>query len=149
MSAPTVTSQGVSADLGSVLPVSLWKNRVVWGAAALFVVAVWAWITAWKGGNAWPVSASFMALAFLVITVASAEQAIKLVQAASVLKAGVNLNATATATSPEGTATTTASGTSAPLNPWRSLPPKHPSSNRIPTNDLRPRPQIPRAPEGG
>lgn len=122
MSAPTVTSQGVTADLGSVLPISFWKNRVVWGACALFVVAVWAWLTAWKGGDAWPVSAAFMMLAFLVITVASAEQAIKLVQAASVLKAGVNLNSTATATSPEGTATTTASGTTPPDN--AKVPPK-------------------------
>lgn len=108
---PGATLPGVSAELGAVIPVSIWKNRVVWGAFALPAWFIWACITAYMKGDGWPVAAAFMFLCFLVITTASAEQALKGFQLASVMKAGVNLSATATATSPDGAASTTATAT--------------------------------------
>jgi hypothetical protein len=113
---PSAQIPGVSAELGAVIPVSIWKNRVVWGAFALPAWFVWACIVGWQKGDGWPVAAAFIWLAFVVLTTPSAEQALKGFQLASVMKAGVTLNSTATAASSDGTATTTASATTPPAN---------------------------------
>jgi len=113
---PSASLPGVSAELGAVIPVSIWKNRVVWGAFALPAWFIWACIVGWQKGDGWPVAVAYVFLCFLVITTASAEQALKGFQLASVMKAGVNLNATATASSADGTATTTATATTPPDN---------------------------------
>ncbi len=68
------------------LPVSRYANRFWWSwATTIPLMVIWG-VTAEKGGSQWPVAIAYIATMIMLWTVPSAEQVVKMIQAAGVLK---------------------------------------------------------------